>query len=349
MIIPPEKRIRVMALETSCQKSCPHCFLDPGQGDFRQTERIALDAHTLGYEAHFYATAVSPRCDAIYKQIGQDSESASICVRGESVAGNVSWLTSKQGRVGFSLHGASAQTHELLAGENTFDITLAAIQHIRQHNPLASINIWCAMHRKNMHELHAICEQAHDLGADYLTLIKLSYLGRARQLDADWFLNQEEIATIIAETEALYATGEFPNPHISLAPNWGMTARQAEKFRQGRKSIYCPTDQYCPAGQQRFAVDGRTKQVYPCHFMADDDHFIIGEWTEQGIVVTNTAFANGRAALEEPCRSCDLLPECGGGCRFEAIVEHLRLTGRYNFHAGLENCRYALTQRINTK
>jgi hypothetical protein len=209
-IIPPEKRIRVMALETSCQKSCPHCFLDPGQGNFRQTERIALDANELGYEAHFYATAVSPRCDAIYKEIGQDSESASICVRGESVASNVSWLTSKQGRVGVSLHGASAQTHELLAGENTFDITLAAIQAIRQQNPLATINIWCVLHRKNMQELRAICEQARDLGAAYLTLVKLSYLGRARQLGADWFLNQAEVAAIIAETEALCATGDFP-------------------------------------------------------------------------------------------------------------------------------------------
>ena len=86
----------------------------------------------------------------------------------------------------------------------------------------------------------------------------------------------EGVRNVINTIEAIYESGEFPNPHITLSPNWGMTDRQVEKFRVGNKLPYYPTDRYCPAGVQHFTVDSRTLDVYPCHHLSADLNFKIG-------------------------------------------------------------------------
>ena len=338
-LIEPSPDTRIFVIENSCQRTCPHCFLDPGEGSMRQAETIALQAYALGYGVYFYATEASPRSHKMYQRVGQDTDAASICMRGETAYQNLDWLTNKRGRIGFSLHGATAATHMLIAGENTFDMTVAAIRTVVQENPTAKINIWCTLHRKNVDEIRQISELARDIGAAYLTFIKLSYLGRARTMGEAWFLTPEDIANAIREVEAIYQSGAFPNPHIMLAPNWGMTAKQARKFNAGKKSLYSPTERYCPAGTQRFAVDSKTLKVYPCHLLAGDEAYAIGRWSEQGIVVEDDTFIRSLEQLAEPCGSCAILDACGGGCRAEAIAEHHRLSGAYDFRVGFINCR----------
>jgi radical SAM protein with 4Fe4S-binding SPASM domain len=326
-------------LDNSCQNACPHCFLDPGKGDWAQARDVAFQAFKLGYSVYFYATEISQQCYDIYRNIGQDMEDASICMRGDSAIRNLRWLTKKRGRIGFSLHGSRKETHELISGPDTFEATIEAIKYVSEYNSFAKTNIWTVVHRKNMNEIRSICEIARDLGVDYINLAKLSYLGRARDLGPEWFLEVDEVSEIVHQVEDICNSGKFPNPHITLSPNWGMTKRQAEKFEQGGKLIYYPTRHYCPAGRQHFTVESSSLNVYPCHHLSADDRFIIGHWSGQGLVIENNEFVRSLNQLDAPCGSCDIQDVCGGGCRSEAIAEHLRVTGEYNFHAGLKHCR----------
>ena len=345
-LIQPSPDTRIFVIENSCQRTCPHCFLDPGEGSMRQAEEIALRAHELGYGVYFYATEASPRSHTMYQRVDQDTDAASICMRGETAYRNLDWLMNKRGRIGFSLHGATAETHRLIAGEDTFDMTVEAIRNVAQMNTTAKINIWCTLHRKNIAEIRMICELARDVGASYLTFIKLSYLGRAQKMGAEWFLTPADIAYAVREVEAIYESGAFPNPHIMLAPNWGMTYKQAQKFNAGKKSLYSPTERYCPAGTQRFAVDSKTLKVYPCHLFAGDEAYAIGRWSERGVVIEDDTFIKSLEQLAEPCGSCAILDACGGGCRAEAIAEHRRLHGEYEFKAGFTTCRGVMVSDI---
>ncbi len=338
-LILPSKDKLVLVLETSCDSPCPHCFIEPGDENFETAKQVTKEAFNLGYSVYFYATQITPDCFEIYKSIGQDESSSSICIRGDVGIGQLEWLINKKGRIGFSLHGAEKETHEMLSGRDSFDKTLEAIAHVSQHNQEAKTNIWSVIHNKNKDEVRGICEIARDLGVDELNFAKLSYLGRARRLDSSWFLNMAGVRGVIETIDNIYESGEFPNPNITLAPNWGMTDKQTKKFKTGNKLPYYPTDRYCPAGVQHFTVDSRTLNIYPCHHLSADPNFIIGYWTKKGVVITDDSFMKATKNLDEPCGDCNVLDSCGGGCRSEAVAEHLRLTGEYKFNAGLIYCR----------
>lgn len=339
-LVKPSKEKEVLVLDHSCTHACPHCFLGShSQPSFEQTKNVAQQADDLGYRVYFYAAEVNPKSFDMYRLIGQDEHDSSICLRGEVALRNLSWLRKKKGRIGLSLHGAQEKTHRLLAGKNSFAQTLEAITYIKAHNTEARVNIWSVVHKKNMYEMKAVCELARDLGVDDLNFIKLSYLGRAKHLDESWFLNVHDVKHVLDIMHSLYASESFPHPHISLSPNWGLNTRQAQKFRSSQKLPYSPAERYCPAGIQYFTVDASTLQVYPCHVLAADNHFVIGFWSSQGIVIEHDAFMRASECVDEPCGSCDLFSVCGGGCRAEAIAEHVRLTGEYRFHVGFHYCR----------
>jgi len=338
-LVPPSKDILVLVLENSCRLGCPHCFVDAGQGDFDQARRVAFKAHDLGYKAYFYATQITKRCFEIYKYIGQDLDDGSICVRAEFAERQLDGLVSQSGRVGFSIHGARKETHELITGPGTWERTLDGIRAVRNANKFGKINLWCTLHGKNYREVTEICELAADLGVHFLNFQKLSFLGRARSLPSEWFLGRDEIGHILRMIQTVYDANDPRYPHITLAPNWGITEHQAARFEEGKKLDYYPTKQYCPAGRQHFTVHSRTLAVYSCHHFAADERFIIGRWTDDGLLVERDNFHETLRSLEEPCGSCNIAETCGGGCRAEAVGEHMRLTGEYNPYAGLTTCR----------
>ncbi|MBU0591011.1 SPASM domain-containing protein [Candidatus Micrarchaeota archaeon] len=338
-LIKPTKDKLVLVLETSCKSPCKHCFIEPGQKVFRRAKEIAEKAFDLGYSVYFYATEISPECFDVYKNVGQNEADSSICVRGDTALSELDWLVQKRGRIGFSLHGAKKETQEALSGRGSFDKTLDAIRYVAAHNPKAQMNIWSVIHKKNADEIRAVCEIARDLGIHELTFAKMGYLGRARRLDTSWFLSFEDVSKVISTVKSICESGAFPNPHITLAPNWGLTRKQASKFREGDKLPYYRTKKFCPAGVQHFTVDARTMLVYPCHHFSADRRFGIGYWSKRGIIITDDSFMNAVKNLDEPCGGCDDLDICGGGCRAEAIAEHLRLTGEYSYSAALIYCR----------
>ena len=76
--------------------------------------------------------------------------------------------------------------------------------------------------------------------------------------------------------------------------------------------------------------------------MVNVDPLKIGEIDEKkGLVITEDwPFTFDK--IGEPCKSCDILETCGGGCRGTTICEHLLTTGELDFDAGLKTCPVAL-------
>jgi len=193
-LVTPSKDTEVLVLEHSCRHACPHCFLgEPSTSSFEHSKKVAQQAYDLGYRVYFYAAEVNPECFDMYRLLGQNERDSSICLRGEVAMKNLPWLRKKKGRIGFSVHGAQEKTHSLLAGNNSFAQTCEAIAYVKAHNAGARVNIWSVVHKKNIHEMNAVCELARDLGADEVNFIKLSCLGRAKHLDDSWFLNFHDV------------------------------------------------------------------------------------------------------------------------------------------------------------
>jgi len=350
-LVPPSKSVLVVVTYRNCSYSCSHCFCEPGpdKGNFEIAREIALQAYKLGYDVYFYASEADQNCFKVYRSIGQNLKNCSICIREDPATKFLDELNFHEGRVGISLHGATKESHEFIAGPNSFEKVIQTIKKVRRVYQDAEINVWCAVNKKNMYEIRELVALTHELKVDYLNLMKLGWLGRARKLPNDIFLTQNDILGVIKTVEEICEKGIYPNPHITLISTWGITNPQAEKFVNDKKSVYYRTEQYCPAGRQHFTVDSLSKKIWPCHHLAADEKFSIGHWTEKGLLIESPIYQNFIEKVEEPCKGCEILKPCGGGCRAEAIAEHMRLTGEYNPYVGLKNCRKILQKNLVTR
>lgn len=351
MLVKPSKSTLVLVTYRDCSYPCKHCFCEPGpgKGNFESAKEVALKAYKLGYDVYFYASEPDERCFDVYKAIGQNLEECSICVRELPALNFLERLKDHIGRIGISLHGATKESHEFVGGANSYEKTIQAIKKVRKIAPKAKLNIWCAVNRRNMNEIKDLVMLARELGADYLSLMKMGWLGRAKNLPDDAFLTSEDVFQVVKTVEEICEQKLVSKPHITLISTWGLNEEQAKKFADGQKAVYYKTDQYCPAGRQHFTVDSVSKKVWPCHHLVADERFAIGRWTDEGLVIDKPIYQNLMQNIGEPCKSCDLLKVCGGGCRAEAIAEHMRLTGEYDPYVGLKNCRKVLMEKYGKK
>ncbi|MBN2055975.1 radical SAM protein [bacterium] len=332
----------VMVLDRSCTNGCRHCYTDPGRGNLREARRISLEARALGYQVFFYPTRHTEECFELQRILGQESE---------GLIARESWITALDERFGWfdeveiSLHDAIPDVHDRLHGEDgSFARTINAVTEFKRRFPSVTLSVWATICKPNHRRIEALAKLCLDLGVEVIYLIKLWYMGRARRLGPEWFLTSNEIGWFLDTVDRLNEHVTFKG-RIGLAPrsNWGLSDREiAELRRTGETAIGkigIPEGAYCPAGRQTICIDSRSGVIYPCQLFCADDRFRMGSWSAAGPVLERRLFDDLAARIGMPCRECDAMDICGGGCRAEAISEYERLTGLLDLNVGFTNCR----------
>lgn len=354
----------VIIMDTSCSSGCAHCFCGGRTGNIDNGRKIAEEVARLpNVNGILYPTLFSDACFDIHEILGQ---AGGLISREERFFTN-DLRVARYKTVEISLHGATAETHALLTRKpDSFSKVLRTIQELRTNFPDVQIHVLSTVHKKNYHELEKLAELCVEIGVDYLNLIKISYLGQSKHLGPEWYLDREDIRRVLKIVEQV-ENRYRENLNLTMMSNWGLSeefARGIKKLREASgtereelqskywwsEAVCCSpkkevsTDWYthficCPAGREQVAVHTNSRKIYPCHLFIADDRFVLGNWEKGSPEITYFPFADLYEKIGEPCRSCDMLEICGGGCRGEAIAEKERTTGQLDPAAGMINCR----------
>lgn len=364
---PNEKRNSIktiIIMDTSCSSGCAHCFCGNRSGNIDNARKIATEiAESPDYKGILYPTLFSNACFDIHEILGQT---------GGLISREKRFITddtriAKYKTVEISLHGADAETHALLTRKtDSFFKVLQTIKECKTNFPSVQIHALCTVHKKNFQELDKIAELCMKIGVNYLNFIKLSYLGQARQLGSEWYLDKKDIRHVVKMVERLESQCRGAL-NVTMMSNWGMSESFADGIKKLSHASGAEKDELqlkywwaeavccspkieehenwythfrcCPAGREQIAVHTDSRKIYPCHLFIADDRFVLGSWRNARPEITYSPFDKLYEKIAEPCQSCNILEICGGGCRGEAIAEKERISGRLDPYAGMENCR----------
>lgn len=202
-----------------------------------------------------------------------------------------------------SLDGACAETHDAVRGKGSFDKGVKALKLLKRKG--FTVSIMFTLHKQNWEDALEIIDLAEGLGVDFLTVERMVPFGKKDM--AEFFLNAAQLKEIY---EAIYRKKQEVEKRGKLKirvsrPLWGLVHEEAGGF--------------CPAGFTSLAVlhDGT---VLPCRRLEipignilDDGLFKI--WYTSDVLWK----LRKKDLLDEKCRACELLGNCGG-CRATAYA-----------------------------
>jgi len=206
---------------------------------------------------------------------------------------------SKLKEVQISLDGTTPESHDAIRGKGSFDKATTAISLLKQEG--FTVSGMFTLHKENRDEALPMMELAQSLDMDYLTIERMVPMG---ELDQDRFLLSA------GELEKIYRDIYFKKKEIE--------ARGKLKIRVSRPlwGLIDPgIGGFCPAGFSSLSIlhDGT---VLPCRRL----EIPLGNILEEGLFkIWYTSdvlwkLRNKKKYLDQKCRDCELLGNCGG-CR----------------------------------
>ncbi len=319
---------KALVIHNNCTGGCRFCFVEPyRRDDAEETASLLDETKRLGIDSRLFHLG---RIDEeLSRRHPQPEEMQCFGNRGRDGYSNPA-------EVSFNLHGPSAQVHELLAPRGEFDAILEEIGNHRDNGAGPLIQIFSVIHEKNFRLMEEMCRLFHELGADRVFFLKLSYGGRNRKLPADMFMTRDSIARFLTSYDRIRF--RLKPTRFLLLHNWGP---RYSHFKQlcGRLLRWFSTGAFCETGRDEVAVQASTKEIYACRFTVTVPVFRMGRFDpDRGMIIDNDWFPTLHENVEEPCRSCRVFHSCQGGCRSEAVSEKYRLTGEMDVNAGFDNC-----------
>jgi radical SAM protein with 4Fe4S-binding SPASM domain len=328
------KRIQTWVVHHTCRNHCLHCFLGgPSSEDdlLEKTGEMCTRLQSAGFDAQIYAT----------DQTGDDfSRLADIAGRRlpniQVHTGNLEDNRQDLSEtVSLTLMSREAGPHDLITSKGNHSRTLKIIDQLRQRRK--SFEVWSCLFSENYEHLPEFFDFISGLGASRIYLNKLIFLGSAMELPKEYFLTTDQIKIVLKQVLGLLRRYRQKGLDIRLQPSWGplFTSFEQSLYRFGR--IFSKR-KFCPGGRQSFGIDPTNGGVWSCVYAAKVDPVKIGHVDENGDIVVTAEWPFESDKIGEPCRSCEILPACGGGCRGTAIVEHLIAKGELDHLAGFANC-----------
>jgi len=210
------------------------------------------------------------------------------------------WKAHGVGRVFVDIMGATADTHDALAGvPGSFEKSCAAVRRLKEVGIPADMLI--IMQRRNVAELPAYLELAQQLGAERVGLLRLYPLGRAKRRWSELALSLEEQERAVA--------GLVPPEGVRLMQSWhpndANCCWQAATVNAEGDSIGCP--------YLREYVNFGNIRAMP----------FLDTWRNDPLY---RLLRSGRVEKSKSCPDCHRSEGTRGGCRSTAYAFHGRWT-----------------------
>lgn len=333
----------VEVLHQNCPHDCGHCFLHPTprSTEERVTE-IAQKASAAGHHV-VVRTAAGEQKDGIrlLKKFGAPWGIVPLKDRFPAEAARIPGTSAYE----FSLHGHTEGLHRMIVGEpGNFGRTVKAIREAIAAG-LPGVFANHVLHKENYRHVEDFYEYARELGLESIVFCKLNATPLAKRRMPDLLFEPGDLEDLIRRMRRLRRRAvRRPQFRVSVE-SFGvlLSRRQYLRIRAGLLLNQHFKKPFCVCGDEKVTVHAGTGDVYPCQYFVSDSSFRIGRWDpDRGLVLDRNRWCLDRLQkIEEPCRSCPILPWCGGGCRVVVIAEHLRRTDVKDPYVGYEHCPVA--------
>jgi MoaA/NifB/PqqE/SkfB family radical SAM enzyme len=243
-------------LTDRCQLDCDHCLRDPGDGaldlEFEVVQRVLPEARTLYGLRHVSLTGgeptLHPRFLDVIDTIADHGFVWDMVTNGRRFAVLLGQLQQRPARraalrsVSFSLDGASAQTHDSIRGQGSYQEVLSAISVAVAAS--VPFGVQMAVHARNEAEIEQLGLFAAELGAKHVSFCWTQPTGTAvdatlRLSGATWVEVRERIERLGAALKVQVVMPEgFPREGTALlcGPVKGETLHVDVR---GRLSLCC--------------------------------------------------------------------------------------------------------------
>jgi len=260
---------------------------------------------------------------------------------GTSLDGDIAKKLQRSGlrRVIFNLQGAISGTHEAVTQvKGSFGKVLNAIETMKM------LDFWVAVHfvpmKPNYKELGDLLRLCHLLGVDEVGVLRFVPQGRGQTNRALLELSREEFKEFIKNLIEL--TSNHRNPNIRVG--------RPIDFRH----LFDPTivKSVCDAGISRclIAPDGK---VVPCPAFKQTERYVAGNVKNSSLVdIWNKSFIWQEfrqfefMQISEPCKSCECLHQCRGGCTAQRILKHKEYEEYKGMYAAPDPCCFRFTTPV---
>jgi radical SAM protein with 4Fe4S-binding SPASM domain len=326
----------------NCKGNCKHCFCKPNKKEkFDEIKRIFESMKNLAGEKKIYATnQTEKKVYNLLEKVGTDV----IEMKDKYDLKFVDQIGNNNKILGFSLHGATQEIHDAICGKGNYEKTLLAINMAR-NIPEKYKRIYSVVHRLNYKDLEKLCVLVKNNGINNISLLRLSYMGNARNLPKEFFFDKDSLKDFfgILRDLKIKMSGEM---NIDLIyKSWGAYSKPKLILDYYLKAIKKQHKYVCGGSRVKITINSGNKQVFPCNYTVTDSRFRIGRYTYDGKIIIERDTINRNDLLEnigDPCKNCKYLKYCGGHCRMIAISDYLLFKNKFDLNAGFSLCPISL-------
>ncbi len=223
-------------------------------------------------------------------------------------------------KISISLDGPTAEVHEFIRGERTFERTVKVIQELSARGVFVGVNMF--VHQDNINLIEETLQLSDELGVNAFNCLNLMRVGRANSQRS-----QAELVRVPEHT--LYRklfTILRQNLHYQELMKNSTFANQIMGIAGGVKS------HYCGIGTNRALYVRANGNIYPCPDTAipkfrlgnirDEQLWNIWEYSP----LLRELRQLDVDTMNSTCAECDVRYFCGGGCRGEnyQVTKELR-------------------------
>ncbi len=310
-----------MALTNRCSAGCPHCYMDAGAADAGEldTARMRGALRALADLGVFHVALgggeALERTDLFElaefaRQVGLVPN---LTVSGRGITDDVARQMRVFGQVNVSMDGAG-EAYAVFRGRDDFEIADQALTRLVAAGVPTGIN--CVVGRPNFDQIADLFAYAHEKRLNEIEFLRYKPAGRAR--DRQTFL---KLATTAEQDIALA-------PLLAdLSQRWEVTAKIDCSFipmfchhRPPLEVLEALGTYGCEAGNVLWGVRSNGV-VAGCSFLETTGRSAIEMAKSPGIIQpTFRRLTTWPQRAPEPCRSCEYLNVCRGGCRAVALA-----------------------------
>ncbi|THB80730.1 MAG: SPASM domain-containing protein [Desulfobacteraceae bacterium] len=307
-----------MAITNRCSAGCPHCYMDstvedPGEMTTLEFKR-ALDilAKAGVFHVALGGGEAIERSDlfdiaAYARQIGLVPN---LTVSGRGITPGIAKQMTVFGQVNLSMDGVG-EDYEVFRGNPMFDLVDQAISSLVDAAVPTGIN--CVLGKRNFDGLEALFAYAGNKGLNEIEILRFKPAGRAANRYMDESTTFEQNIQLI--------------PHLAgLSEKTGVTAKIDCSFvpmlcyhNPPKEALHSMATYGCEAGNVLLGVRSNG-EVAGCSFLSGSGLSVFDfdkGFSRNPDLERMTGWAENAPA---PCKNCDYLEICKGGCRAVSLA-----------------------------
>jgi len=324
-------KIVYLEVTNMCNLNCKHCYSEAGEkkgAELSTTHIKQLITDLAKHGAEFLSIGggeplLRPDLNEIIKYSINSGIEVELVTNGTLIDREKIKELKKTGLkyIQVSLDGFNSVTYDLIRGKDYFDKVVSTIKKLSKNFIVTVSTVVTKINYKNIEKIVDLSEKS---GAKYFRVVKLMSAGRAKK--AQLFVSEQEIHNILNKLKKI----SLSKRKIAIEFDENLLQPKRKAIPWLHAGIYG-----CSAGRSTCNIDS-IGNVYPCSFLQSKE-LLCGNIKEKQLYtiwVDSEILQQFRniTSVGAPCKTCNWLNTCLGGCRADAYSK----TGKIN--GGNKNC-----------